>query len=86
MPNYSNESNDFNLISPIDPFILNFYASFLITIFLLCIICNSYLLITFVRFKDLLCPLNMLIFAITACNLFASLQFPPVIYSNLIRK
>jgi hypothetical protein len=86
MFNDSFKENSFNQISPIDPVVLNFYASFLIIIFFLCVICNSYLLITFVRFKDLLCPLNMLIFAITACNLFASLQFPPVIYSNLIRK
>lgn len=83
MFNYSNKEN---VLSPIEPFVLDLYASFLIIIFLLCIICNSHLLIAFVRFKDLRNSVNMLIFAVTACNLLSSLQFPPIIYSNFIRK
>jgi hypothetical protein len=79
--------NNYNQISPIGPIILDIYAYFLTIIFLLCVSCNSFLLISQSRHKELYSPsLNYLIIAITASNLFGSLQFPVLIYSNFIRK
>ena len=87
MLNYTLTNNNFNQISPIEPIILDFYAYFLIIIFLLCVCCNSFLLISQSRYKELYSPsLNYLIIAITASNLFGSIQFPALIYSNFIRK
>jgi hypothetical protein len=87
MLNYTLTNNNFNQISPIEPIILDFYAYFLIIIFLLCVCCNSFLLISQSRYKELYSPsLNYLIIAITASNLFGSIQFPVLIYSNFIRK
>ena len=80
-------NNNLNQISPIEPIKLDFYAYFLIIIFLLCVCCNSFLLISQSRYKELYSPsLNYLIIAITASNLFGSIQFPALIYSNFIRK
>lgn len=86
MFNYSIEEIRVKQTSPIDPFILNLCAGFLIITFFLCFFCNSYLLIAFIRFKDLRCSLNLLIITITVSNLSGSFQFPPIIYSYSIRK
>jgi hypothetical protein len=87
MQNISLNENNFNQTSPLKPFILDIYAGFLIITFFLCVICNSFLLITFIRFKELrLFSLNLLIIAISVCNLIGSLQFPALIYSNFVRK
>jgi len=82
----NNSFRNLNQISPLEPIWLDFFVCFLIITFVLCVSCNLCLLITFLRFKDLRCSINYLIIAITISNLFGSLQFPFIIYSNYIRK
>jgi hypothetical protein len=74
-------SDEFN--SPLKPYILDSIAVFLSIIGITCFISNSYLIITFIRFKELHTSLNVLILAISFSNLIGTFQFPFVISSYL---
>jgi len=73
-------------ISPINDKLLNTIGVYFVILFLLCIIVNTFLLCIFGRFKKLRTALNKLIIALTAFNLFGSIQFPFVIYSSFVHK
>ncbi len=73
-------------ISPINPQILNAIGIYMLTLFLLCILVNTLLLVIFARYKELRTLLNRLIIVLTAFNLLGSIEFPFVIHSNFVHK
>jgi hypothetical protein len=75
-----------NKISPINPIVLNLIGIYLIIVCVLSVFINAILLYVFARFKKLRTALNKLIIAMTAINLFGSIQFPFVIQSHFANK
>lgn len=76
--------NDSILNSPVDQRVLDYFiAPFLTMTTAVCFLSNSFLIMTFMRYKDLITPLNVFIVAITLSNLVGTLQFPFVIKSSL---
>lgn len=70
----------------IDGLTLKIVGSFLILSLILNVVLNSTLLLVFYRYRKLRTPVNMLIIVTTIFNLFGSVQFPFVIYSNIVNK
>ena len=69
----------------IDGLTLKIVGSYLILSLILNVILNSTLLLVFYRYRKLRTPLNMLIIVTTIFNMFGSVQFPFIIYSNIVK-
>ncbi len=81
--NQSNLKNNYDEnASPLDRAVLNLFGFLLSLIAVMCFLSNSFLMITFIRHKELRTSLNIFIVAISLSNLLSTLQFPFLIKSN----
>lgn len=80
---FSSYWNSITQVSPNNKIAQQFFAFYLLIVFVLCITLNSLLILIFVRHKKIRTPLNNIILITTLFNLLGSVQFPLVIHSNL---
>ena len=69
-------------LSPINDTVLYAIGIYLIIVFFSSILTNCMLLLIFIRNRDLVVPINLLIITMTGVNLFGTIQFPWVIHSH----
>lgn len=75
-----------HLQSPLNETTLKIFGSYLIIMFMLCMVLNTVLLLIFILNKELRIPFNMTIIMITSINLLSTIQFPLVIHSSFSSK